>query len=63
MVVGQMKLMSLVSFSECNCLPQAEGDSGVSTVDIVKAYKKRKTPGVNFTKTENMSRYWVQGSI
>ena len=50
------EIVVLVTFSECNYLPQARGDSGVSTVDIAEACKKRK-PGINFTKTENMSGY------
>jgi len=39
------ELAVLVSFSEYSCLPQVEGDSGVSTVDIAEACEKRKPGG------------------
>jgi len=39
------ELAILVSFSECNCFPQAEEDSGVSPIDITEACKKRKPGG------------------
>jgi len=51
-----MNLLFLVGFSECSCLPLAGGDSGANTINVAEAYKKRK-PGVNFPKIENMSRY------
>jgi len=56
------ELAILGSFSECDYLPQAGGDSGVNSIDIAEACKKKKNLRVNFTKTKNMSSSWVQGS-